>query len=560
MNKISVLLILLLGLTFTSCETTDLDLLDDPNQVTIANGTLERYQVAIQVDFKSFVNAMGTNGARLARVEQMGSTNYTNAFEPIDTNYEWGLAYQKMFSDMKNAEALASNSGELKQIGLMRVLKAYTLMTLVDYYGDIPFSEATDFENFPQPNTDNDETVYTAALAMLDEAISFLNDSDSPELSVDFYYGQDAAKWIRLANTLKMNAYVNTRLVDGSAMSKFNTIVNTGNFISSSDQDFVFNYDIVINDQIDSRHPGYSGDYTASGVGRYRSNWLMDEMLNDNDPRIRYYFFRQNACTPGNVDENGVECDASPEQLFCSTQTRPVHYPGSMVFCSVADGYWGRDHGFGGGIPPDTFDRTAGGVYPIGGNYDDSRYSSVGIGQGGGGAGIVPIRLASWSHLMISEMALASGDASSARTHLEHAMQLSIDKVMSFGSMDPDADLTTTANGGTVPTSAEVSSYIATTSSDFASASNDEKWNILGVQHLVSHYGNGSDSYNYYRRTGFPTSVQFTVEPNPGNFVRSFFYPADEANTNPNIAQKPNVDVKIFWDNNPASPGFPAAN
>jgi hypothetical protein len=57
-NKISVLLILLLGLTFTSCETTDLDLVNDPNQVTVVNGDLERYITAIQVDFKSFATRL----------------------------------------------------------------------------------------------------------------------------------------------------------------------------------------------------------------------------------------------------------------------------------------------------------------------------------------------------------------------------------------------------------------------------------------------------------------------------------------------------------------------
>ena len=46
LNKISILLILLLGLTFTSCETTDLDLINDPNQITVDNGNLDRYMVA----------------------------------------------------------------------------------------------------------------------------------------------------------------------------------------------------------------------------------------------------------------------------------------------------------------------------------------------------------------------------------------------------------------------------------------------------------------------------------------------------------------------------------
>ncbi len=43
------------------------------------------------------------------------------------------------------------------------------------------------------------------------------------------------------------------------------------------------------------------------------------------------------------------------------------------------------------------------------GNFDDNRFSSVGLGQGGGGAGITPIYLASWSHLMLAEMALTGG-------------------------------------------------------------------------------------------------------------------------------------------------------
>ena len=142
-----------------------------------------------------------------------------------------------------------------------------------------------------------------------------------------------------------MNAYLNTRLVDGDAINKLNAIANSGNFIASTADDFQFRYDAVVNNQIDSRHPGYQSDYTAGGVSGYQSNWMMDQMLQDGDPRIRYYYYRQNECTPNSVDENGVACDPNPEALFCSTQAKPVHYPGSMVFCSVENGYWGRDHG-----------------------------------------------------------------------------------------------------------------------------------------------------------------------------------------------------------------------
>jgi hypothetical protein len=326
LNKISVLLILLLGLTFTSCETTDLDLINDPNQVTVENGNLERYMIAIQVDFARFANAMGANGAALVRVGQMGSVNYVNAFEPVNTNYEWRLAYVNMFSDMLNAEELAlQQEGRNRHIGVMKVLKAYTLLTLVDYFGDIPLSEANNLADFPQPNVDDDSAVYAAALTMLNEAISLLQDNESIGLGSDFYYNNNFDQWVKLANTLKMNAYVNTRLVDASAMSNFNTIANTGNFISSTADDFEFTYDVIINDEIDSRHPSYQSDYTAGGATNYKSNWLMNNMLQDNDPRIRYYFYRQNACTPNSVDEEGNTCSTDPERLFCSTQPKPSH-------------------------------------------------------------------------------------------------------------------------------------------------------------------------------------------------------------------------------------------
>ena len=573
LNKISILLILLLGLTFTSCETTDLDLVNDPNQITVDNGDLERYMVAIQVDFARFASTMGSNGARLVRIEQMSAGSYVNAFEPIFTNYEWRLAYVNLFSDIQNAHNLATEKGSRgNHIAVMKILQAYTLISLVDYFGDIPLSEATNLADFPQPSLDSGSSVYAAAITMLTDAGNELGLLGNLNLANDYYYNNNFDQWKKLANTLLMQAYVNT-----NNTSAFNALVNGNNFISETADDFVWEYTALINDEIDARAPGYQSDYTGGGVTSYKSDYLMNAMLKDDagtgsdgDPRRRYYFFRQNECTPGALkdytvapDADGNQCPVDPERLFCSTSPRPAHYPGSdMVYCSVDNGYWGRDHGFGGGIPPDTFKRTAYGVYPYAGNFDDNRFSSVGLGQGGGGAGITPIYLASWSYLMRAEMALANGG--DAGTHLRKAMEISIAKVMSFGSKDGDANLATTDDGGFAPTTATVNNYINTKISNFGSGNNEYKWNTLGEQHLVAHFGNGSNSYNYYRRTGYPRTLQWTVEPAPGGFVRSLFYPADEANTNPNVPQKPNVGVQVFWDNNPpssaAGTGFPYAN
>jgi len=552
LNKISIFLFLLLGITFTSCETTDLDLLDDPNNVTLDKADLERYMVAIQIDFKSFVSSFGSSGSELTRINYMFGRTYIDNYSAETTNGEWGLAYQGMFSDMVGAELLATEQGKNKHLGVMRIIKAYTLMTLVDFYGDVPNSEASNPSEFPFPHADDDAVVYAAAMDLLNEGIAFL-DEPGDAIANDFYYNNDYGKWKKLANTLKMRTYLNTRLVDSDAINKFNAIVNSGDYITNTSDDFEFRYGSSPSNP-NTRHPSYNSDYNVSGASSYRSNWLMEKMLDNNDPRIRYYFFRQIACTPGSVDANGVSCPTNQAQLQCSTQPKPAHYPTTMAYCNVASGYWGRDHGNNEGIPPDSFKRTASGVYPAGGRFDDDDYTFVGLDQGGQGAGIMPVMLASWVDLMRAEVALIGGNTSDANALILSSLSKSIAKVKTFRSLDPDAD------ASFEPTPGEITAYIAAVGASFTSANSEDKWNILADQQFIAHYGNGIDSYNFYRRTGFPKTLQYNVEVSSGNFVRSFLYPADEANTNSNISQKLNVNGQIFWDNNPASPSFPFAN
>jgi hypothetical protein len=162
--------------------------------------------------------------------------------------------------------------------------------------------------------------------------------------------------------------------------------------------------------------------------------------------------------------------------------------------------------------------------------------------------------LASWTEFMKAEVALAAGSAGAASSALSAGVSKHINKVLEFGSLDPDADSAFFASAS------DVSSYVSNVVNSFNNGSNEQKWEVLATQQFIAHYGNGMDSYNFYRRTGYPKKLQLNIDPNPGAFVRSFFYPANEANVNSNIVQKPGVDVQVFWDTNPPSPGFPVAN
>ncbi len=546
LKKLSILLILFSIIGLSSCEDSlNMNLTDDPNSTTLDKADLGRYMNQVQVNFSGFVSNLGSKGSQLTRINYMFGKQYAENYDPVSGNGPWDYAYRTILTDIDEAAKMAEEKGYYNHLGVLKVLKAYIYMSLVDYFGDVPYSEVNQPEDFPFPHVDDDADVYEACIGLLNDAISDFNAGAPYTLENDFYYGNDFTKWEKLANTLKMKIYLNTRLVDSNAKSKFDAIVADGNYINSDADNFFFQYG-TSSTQPNTRHGNYNADYTTSGASTYRSNWLMNEMHSTDDPRIRYYFYRQVSCTPG------CGCDANQVDLPCSVQSRPPHYPSDMVFCCIDDGYWGRDHGNDEGIPPDGFKRTVVGVYPAGGKFDDDEFASVTMDDGGMGAGILPIMMNSWVQFMKAEMKLANGqDASS---DLEAAVNASIAHVMTFGTLDPDAD------SAFFPSSSDVTNYVDGVMSDYNAASTNDKWEILAKQMFIAHYGNGIDAYDFYRRTGYPHSLQYNVDPNPGVFVRSFFYPADEANANSNIVQKSGVGEKVFWDNNPDSPAFPQAN
>jgi hypothetical protein len=67
------------------------------------------------------------------------------------------------------------------------------------------------------------------------------------------------------------------------------------------------------------------------------------------------------------------------------------------VYCRIDSdqGYWGRDHGNDEGIPNDRQKRTAVGVYPAGGKFDDNTFRAINGLTLELQAGITPIVLAS---------------------------------------------------------------------------------------------------------------------------------------------------------------------
>jgi hypothetical protein len=531
--------------TFSSCETTNLDLTENPNELPLTASDPDLLLNGVQLKFAQTMQYFGNSGAEVTRLKYMFGRDYQNAYSASFFNTEWEYSYRSILKNVRLMNPIAEAKGMKKHLAMGQVLEAYTMVTLVDYFGDVPYSEALDGTNL-NPKLDAGKDVYAAALVLLDKAIVNFNATATADPKIDFYYSKSWAKWVKLANTIKMKIYIQTKNVDATAISKFNSLVSAGSFIGTG-EDFEFNWG-TSNANPDARHPEYVNNYTPSGVGSgYQANWLMNEMRNGKsvvDPRTRFYFYRQVNDTP-----------VSEQDMTCTVQPAPAHYlAGGHVYCRISNnsGYWGRDHGNNEGTPPDSQKRTAAGLYPAGGRFDDDSFRAINsITLGAAGQGITPIILASTVDFWRAEAALSTGGTGDAKALMLAGITKSIAKVRGFITRDKGA------NTARVPATTVDASYLAEVGTLYDNAT--AKLDVVMTEFFITLYGNGIDAYNAYRRTGFPTRLQPNIEANPGKFIRSFLYPASETGSNPNVKQKVSVGQRVFWDNNPET-GFPVAN
>jgi hypothetical protein len=498
-------------------------------------------------NFGRFLDEASDETMPYVRMTAMDSGNqYLNQDTPTSFDFLWNLAYADLFPDIDLVIQLSEGGTANRYSGSAKIIKAYVAMTLVDLFGDIPYSEAGKGAEVQNPVRDSGADVYAAALALLNDGIT---DLESPTGSPDFdlFYDGNASNWIKAANSMKIRYHVSTKLVGGSG-TEVQNIVASGNYIQSVGEDFQYNYGSSRTTP-DSRHPYYSDGYEAGGPGWYMSNYYMWSMFgdkNNEDPRLRYYFYRQ-------------DCDETDEDQFtldCPTFPYPFHWPSGLPFCTASGdygdpageygGYWGRDHGNNDGIPPDDLKRTAWGLYPAGGKFDAddcAQVSNFGT-DGALGVGIHPVLLSSHMDFLIAEAILTMGVSGDARMHLQSGVEKSISKVMNFkgGADDPAFE----------PSSDDVDAYVTEVLQRYDAADATGKMNVLMTEYWLALHGNGLDGYNNYRRTGMPSGMQPTREADPGSFARSFWYPANFVNLNSSITSQKAITDQVFWDTNPA--------
>lgn len=561
MKIINRLIVILFVLGFaSSCENLELDLLDNPNAITPENASLNDLYNSVQLGFRNaYLNAQGTPGAA-ARMYYAGGGTYED-FAPAETfDGLWNTVYAGLFPDIDALLAISEPGGFDVHSGTAKIMKAYMLITLADILGDVPNSQAGQGTDVISPGSDSSSDVYASALALLDEAIGQLSGTTAGSPAYEGFFNGDASQWVKVANTIKLKAAINTK--DSGTV---NALVSGGNIITSAGDDFVFQYGNQRNNP-NSRHPFYNNHYEA-GDGTYMSNYFMWLLAGDKvapsgatitDPRIRYYFYRK-VDDAAAQDQTTFSCTFSifPDQSF-----KPAHWEATspnVPYCIIPNtGYSGRDHLNSSGIPPDGPIRTSYGLYPGGGQFDDDTFGDTRAAgtTGGLGQGILPMMLSSMTDLLRAEAALTLGTSDDARALLESGIRASMAKVVGFESIvSATMGRSVTLRDGREGTikdlfgtnDGDIDNYVASVLELYDAASADGKLDLVTKEMMIASWGNGIEAYNLYRRTGKPNNMVPALEASYGEFPRTFLLPAVHVTRNASVSQKAFSD-RVFWD------------
>jgi len=139
----------------------DLDKLDNPNSVSPANSDVDYVLNQVQLSFAGLFFGMSDYGMQMTRLQHFYGPTYEAGFSAQSFDGFWSTAYSGVLINTKTLIPAAEANSQFVHAGIAQVIEAYTLMSLVDYFGDVPYSEALDANNF-NPVADDGADVYAA--------------------------------------------------------------------------------------------------------------------------------------------------------------------------------------------------------------------------------------------------------------------------------------------------------------------------------------------------------------------------------------------------------------
>jgi hypothetical protein len=327
-KKITIGLIVILCVSIVGCSDY-LDVNTDPNNPTEAPLT----GLMTSTTFETSQNMYSLGSTTSYYVQYLASPNQASSTDiQDDVAYDdtW-FGFYDVLTDLAVLRQNAAEQGATEYQGVAKILTALNLATVVDAWGDVPYSEAFFVETLT-PAYDNQEALYDTVFTMLNEGVEDLQQGGST-ISIDsddFIYQGDTDRWIRLAHMLKARYLNHLSKQDEYAPSEILAEVEQG-FIANSDDAQVKYYQEEFNPwanvAIDNENLVLGGWLSEQTIKH-----LNGTLYGVFDPRIEsftdttdngVYLGIRNGAGRGDAPEQGARSVLTPNTFYAS-ETAPV--------------------------------------------------------------------------------------------------------------------------------------------------------------------------------------------------------------------------------------------
>jgi len=183
------------------------------------------------------------------------------------------------------------------------IMKTYNFQLLVDFYGDIPYSEALQRGGNATPVYDDAQTVYEDLIVQLTAAIALIDGAAESTTVIepgndDVMFGGDMDDWKAFANTVKLRILTRQMSMagrDAYIQAEFDAIVAEGSGFITDDVGVNPGY---VEGEEDKQNPQWNnlgwdagGTQTLSSKATCATDYILDYLMNQiNDPRVDYLY------------------------------------------------------------------------------------------------------------------------------------------------------------------------------------------------------------------------------------------------------------------------------
>lgn len=290
-NKIFKLFLVVCLLSATSCDNELTEINQNPNGVDPSQGNPSFLLTQVMVNTALDVGNKGYSGELSAFVQYTQKDSWGN------NNYDWdGSGWNTYFDNLRSAKLALQRSQELGYTlheAIAQILMAQNFVSLADYYGDVPYTDAIQAdEDVILPTYDSQEAVYKGAIAdFVAAAASISNNMGNLEAfgaSQDIYFEGDAEKWMKYANSMALRYYMRLSEKDPSYAQAGVTATLAKPLISSVDEECALAY---IGTSDGTSQPSNSSTGGASAFNRVKPCTTFTDRLRElDDPRASVWF------------------------------------------------------------------------------------------------------------------------------------------------------------------------------------------------------------------------------------------------------------------------------